>query len=289
MVSSRWFTTPVDVFAPWSYTMQFVRAPHELVVEQVAHALPSVSGSMGGHTSELGGVRQYDTTAPIDQWALLMRTGEKEFTDDPHAQYLGTPTLVARTVNPAWCVVLRGRDDTNNIQQQLRLGVHTPIVDDALAIYVQRYPETSELETYPKRVADFMHGSQGPHAVRVTGHAGLSPGKEMREYLHGTEITSGTKVKQCLHWPQDDPAYFYPGLEKMVKKKGTVVSRFTDDDIGDVMKLFGIDMFNPKFYTDQVTTLCTGVPPQKEYDPGIYDEYRDKYMPGWREERDYRG
>ncbi len=289
MTSSRWFTAPIDVFAPWSYKLQFVRAPYDYVIEQVAHSLPAVGGSVSGLPSELGGVRQHRENSPISRWAQLMRTGEKEFTADPHAEYLGKPTLVAKTAIPTWCAVLGGRDDTNNIQLQLRLGIRTPPVEDALAINIQRYPDTHGLETYPKRVADLMYGSQGPHAVRLTGRAGLSPGNEMGEYLHGTEVTNGTKVKQRLNWPVNDTAYFYPGLDKMIKKKGSVVSRFTDDDINSVLKLFGIDIFNADFYTGEVTTLCTGVPPQQDYDPIFYDFYRDKYMPGWRDEAEDHG
>lgn len=269
MGSNPYFTQPIDVIAPYSYELLFLRMSLDYAAELLSQTYMARGGQLDANN--YWSIRQTEIQVPFDHWPEALKMG-RELT--PHGFRVDW-AAVAQTAHPDWSVLVIGdRYWHNGLIWRARGGVYTPSVPNAIGVSITREPEIKKLRTPPEKSR-----YTGSTFIGVYGSGEDRPEEE--SYLG--RVQGENRLEAIAQWP-DHPAYDFPGLQKIKAKKGPLRKRFTEDDLADAAALFGLDVFNPDFYTGRIIMLESGYPTTEPYRPAHLEALRDEIMPGWREE-----
>lgn len=304
---NRWITSPIDVIAPYSYHMMFVKAPLESLIELYSDHLLYWKGGDDIYNDPTDMPRVSRMSVDIAKWPELLRLGYCEFTNVLDTGYRTASIIVGETKVPDWNIVLSNTGSGFEFVAEgqrilLERGTYSAPFSQAGIVEVRREPDAEGIqpifdspkdvhesstmyprESHPHRLPLYL-GSKGTRLVRVHGRSLVSKNSPADFYVHGICVSESGRFKQSLHWPIDDAEFHYEGIEKMINKRGKLHSRFTDQDISNLMNsVYGLDILNAEFYTGNIVLIDSGYSPLP-YNSRSVEWYRDAFMPGWREE-----
>ncbi|MDH2456351.1 hypothetical protein QDW14_07680 [Corynebacterium bovis] len=257
--------------APLSYSMMFIHGDFDTVCEAAEYL--SLSPDNEERAPSDWSVREHWRERIGDDWVREFRLAE-----DPW--YPGCETLI-QTANPRWIAWIGASYRyVDSIEGWLQSTVARQVVPDYEIVLVRRYPDEAYLA---ESIPGWQHNWRSRHDFSDSATVIRYQNSEPGWHDFGLEWSESLRFQPVTDW-LEGPEYAFPGMEKLRSKKGPLRTRFGDEELAAAAAVFGIDLFSKEFYCGPAVTFGVSALADKEYGVADAEQYRDLFLPGWRED-----
>ncbi|MDK8511812.1 hypothetical protein QP948_10490 [Corynebacterium bovis] len=254
-----------------SYVIMFIHADLDVLCEFVEASAMGVWPS--GRIPSDGSLTEIWRDRVGDDWVRDFRLAFDPF-------QLRTDTLI-QTANPRWIAWFGAYYQmVEALESNLQSEVARQVVSEYEIVLVKRYPDGAYL-------AESIPGWQHNRWSRIE----FWDSETFIRYQNfdlgwrkiGLELSESWRLQPVTDWVEG-PEYAFPGMEKLRSKKGPLRTRFGDEELAAAAAVFGIDLFSKEFYCGPAVTITTSALADREYGVADAEQYRDLFLPGWRED-----